>query len=579
MEKKLMRQTQMLIPTLREVPKDAEATSHQLMMRAGLIRKLMAGVYSYLPLGFKVLSNIIAIVRSEMNKTGAQELLLPAIHPAEIWKKTGRYDTMRDILMTVKKDEKQEIVLGPTHEEIITELAAGYISSYKDLPLNLYQIQSKFRDEARPRFGVIRSKEFIMKDAYSFDGSPEGLDESYQKMYRAYQNIFDRCGLSYLIVSADTGDMGGELSHEFMVKLPFGEDFIVSCSQCDLSASIEVATCRAPAADSSSEATVIGLEQLEEFPTPNTSAIDDLCRLYSLTAQEVIKTLIYVADDEPVACLVRGDHEVCESKLKNVLGASRLGLADEGTIRRVSGGPLGFSGPVNLKEKIKIVADLAIQTMKNSITGANKKDTHLKNVNYERDFSCELFADVRYVQSGEPCPQCSGGVLSLDRSLEIGHVFKLGTKYSKALGAKFLDMQGKERDVLMGCYGIGINRIMASCIELHHDERGIIWPVSIAPFKVGIITVNQKDEQCVSVAERLLDQLHECGIEALYDDRDTRAGVKFADIELIGIPFVVVIGERNLKNNQVELKSRADGNALLVACEDILARLETVCKE
>lgn len=577
MENQVMRMTQILIPTLREVPKDAEATSHQLMMRAGLIRKLMAGVYTYLPLGFKVLSNIIAIVRSEMNNAGAQELLLPAIHPAEIWKKTGRYETMRDILMTVKKDEKQEIVLGPTHEEIITELAAAYISSYKDLPMCLYQIQSKFRDEARPRFGVIRSKEFIMKDAYSFDVSAEDLDVSYKKMYQAYKNIFDRCGLDYAIVSADTGDMGGDVSHEFMVKLPFGEDFIVSCSECDLSASIEVAPCKAGHTEEAASAESCG--EIEAFATPNTCSIEDLCRTYSLSPQNVIKTLIYVADDGPVACLVRGDHEVCESKLKKVLGTSQLALADEATITRLSGAPVGFAGPVDMKEKIKIVADTTITDIKNCVSGANKKDTHFKNVCYGRDFTCDVVSDIRYVRNGDRCPQCATGELALERSLEIGHVFKLGTKYSKALGAKFLDMQGKESDILMGCYGIGINRIMASCIELHHDERGIVWPLSIAPFKVAIITVNQKDEQCVSLAERLLSQLSERGIETLYDDRNTRAGVKFTDVELIGIPFVVVIGDRNLKNDQVELKVRSTGTSELIGCDDVFERVQTLCEE
>jgi len=569
-----MRWSQMLIPTLREVPKDAEATSHKLMLRAGLIRKLMAGVYSYLPIGFRVLQNVVSIVREEMDRSGAQELLMPAIHPAEIWKKTGRYDVMRDILMTINKDDKQEIVLGPTHEEIITEIVSAYIASYKDLPKTLYQIQSKFRDEARPRFGVIRSKEFIMKDAYSFDSSFEDLDKSYKIMYEAYKRIFDRCGLEYAIVSADVGDMGGDVSHEFMVKLPFGEDFIVSCSECDLFASLEVAETINKQTKAKGEMT-----ELEEFATPNTSTIEELKDKYDLNPESLVKTLIYLIDNNPVACLVRGDHDICEPKLRKALNASTVILADEEVIKDVTGAPVGYAGPVNLNKPITIVADQSIKDLTNFITGANQKDMHYKNVNVGRDFNCKKFDDIRYVKNDDPCPVCNNGKLSLDRALEIGHVFKLGTKYSKSLHACFLDKQGKEKDIVMGCYGIGVNRILAACIELHNDEKGIKWPLSIAPFKVGIIIINQKDEKCVHFAEDLYSNLRKIGIETIYDDRDARAGVKFNDSELIGIPYIVVVGDRNMKNNNVELKSRFDGSSDLVSCDCIFDQLVKLCNE
>jgi len=562
-----MKWSRLLIPTLREVPKDAEATSHKLMLRAGLIRKLMAGVYSYLPLGYRVLQKITAIIRAEMNSADAQELLLPALHPADIWQKTGRYDVMQDILMTVKKDGKQEIVLGPTHEEIITELAAGYISSYKDLPITLYQIQNKFRDEARPRFGVIRSKEFTMKDAYSFDTSFETLDVSYQKMYKTYQKIFDRCGLQYSIVSADAGDMGGDVSHEFMVKLPFGEDYVVSCTECALSTSLEVAACK-PTHQIDSVDTSSYLN-LEEFATPQVATIDELTKAYQLDPMSIVKTLIYMIDDTPVACLVRGDCEVCEPKLKKQLGATTVLLAGEHIVREITGSAIGFAGPVGLDSSIRIIADHTVFGLVNFVVGANKTDAHLKNVNYDRDFVISGYYDCRYIQNDDQCPNCDTGRAVLDRSLEIGHVFKLGTKYSSSLGATFLDQNGKEKNVVMGCYGIGVNRILAACIELHHDENGITWPLSIAPFEVNLILINAKEQESKKVADQLYDDLIGMNIDVIYDDRSVRPGVKFKDTELIGIPLSIVIGERNLKNGQIEMKIRKDGSSRLISVNDI----------
>lgn len=562
-----MKWSHMLIPTLREIPKEAEATSHQLMLRAGLIRKLMSGVYSYLPLGYRVLQKVTAIIREEMNNAGAQELLLPAIHPIDLWNKTGRYDVMQDILMTVKKEGKQEIVLGPTHEEIITELAAAYISSYKDMPVALYQIQNKFRDEARPRFGVIRSKEFIMKDAYSFDADFESLDRSYQIMYNTYKKIFDRCGLEYSIVSADAGDMGGDVSHEFMVKLPFGEDFVVSCDACDFSASLDVAG--STVENNIPTAETQNIMEMIEFETPHVSSIEALVETYNFNPQQVLKTLIYLIDDKPVACLLRGDHELCESKLKKYLSAKTISLADEAVVQRVTGAQVGFAGPLNLKENIRIIGDFSIQGLANFVVGANKTNFHIKNVNFCRDFVCNEFYDLRFIKQNDICPQCGNGHVLLDRSLEIGHVFKLGTKYSKALNAKYLDQNGKEKDVIMGCYGIGVNRIIAACIELHNDAKGIVWPLSIAPFVVNIVLINAKEEKSVLVAEQIYADLKSAKIDVIYDDRSVRPGVKFTDSELIGIPLTIVVGERNLVNNQVEVKNRYTSQAEIISLDNI----------
>jgi len=561
----------MLIPTLRNDPKDAEATSHRLMFRAGLIRKLSSGVYSYLPLGYRVLKNVINIIRDEMNKAGALEVLLPVIHPAEIWHKTGRYEMLKDILMTVKKEDKNEFVLGPTHEEIITELVSGYVSSYKDLPLNLYQIQTKFRDEARPRFGIIRSKEFIMKDAYSFDSDTVGLNKSYEIMYETYKRIFERCGLDYVIVTADSGAMGGDVSHEFMVKVPFGEDIIVSCSECDLSSSLEVAPCKDYYEGSNDKP---NWKKMEEFDTPNLKTIEDISGHFNFNPEDLLKTIIYIADGKPIACIVSGECEICEAKLKKYLKTEILSLADENIIKKVTGAPLGFSGPVGLKQNIPIICDFGVRGKFNCVTGANKKDKHLKNVNIGRDFECKKFADIRYIKEGDVCPICSKGKISLERSLEIGHVFKLGKKYSKDLNAKFTDKDGKEKNIIMGCYGIGVNRIMAACIELHSDEKGIKWPVSIAPFKILLLTVNQKQEKSVQYTEELYKELLSKSYDVLYDDRDIRAGVKFNDADLIGIPIVVVIGDRNLKDNLVEIKTRNDGKSKLIPTSNLMQELK-----
>ncbi|MGI6241316.1 MAG: proline--tRNA ligase [Candidatus Omnitrophota bacterium] len=546
-----MRWTQTLIPSLRNVPKDAEALSHQLALRAGLIRQLASGVYSYLPLGFRVLHKVIGIIREEMNKAGASEVLLPALHPAEIWKKSGRYETLGEDKIAFKNRAGHEFVLGPTHEEVITDLVGTNIKSFRDLPLTLYQIQTKFRDEARPRFGVIRTKEFIMKDAYSFDRDEAGLDSHYQKMRAAYHNIFNRCGLKFQVVSADTGMMGGKMSQEFMVICPYGEDRVAS-SESGYLASQDIAERARPELSVSQPP----LEKPEPFDTPNLRTIDEISHRFKIAPSRLIKTLIFIADDRPVAALVTGDSEVNEGKLRKLIGAKTIRQAEAHEIREATGAPVGFAGPVGLK--IPMYADWDVTAVTDGVTGANEKDKHLRHVAYGRDFTPVAAGDIRFVKDGDLAPDGKGR-LTLTTSMEIGHIFKLGTRYSESIGATFLDEKGERKPAIMGCYGIGVNRILAATIEQHHDEKGIKWPSEIAPFQVEIITINQADLKITTAAERLYDELNAAGVEVLYDDRDERAGVKFNDADLIGIPRQVVIGERNLAQGKVEIKDRQTG--------------------
>lgn len=551
-----MKWTKTLIPTLRETPKDAEATSHKLMLRGGFVRKLASGVYSYLPLGFRVIRKIEGIIREEMNAKGADEVLLPALHPAELWEKTGRYEALGEDKIGFRNRTGQEFVLGPTHEEVITDLVANNVKSYKELPVVLYQIQTKFRDELRPRFGVIRSKEFIMKDAYSFDRSWEALDASYKKMYEAYKTVFSRAGLEFEIIKADPGIMGGNVSHEFMVKAEFGEDIIACCTKCSLREGPGLVSClEDPAKDIKP-----GQNDLEEFDTPDLKTIEELCNTFKFKPQELIKTIVYLADGKPVAALVRGDREVNDAKLKKVLGAGELVPATAEEIENITGGPLGFSGPVGLKD-VKIIADFEVRNIKNGYTGANKKDKHLKNVNINRDFKPDIIADVRMVADDDKCSACGKGKIKLERAMEIGHVFKLGTKYTHSLGALFLDEDGKNKEIIMGCYGIGVNRIMAAAIEQHNDSNGIIWPVSIAPYEAIILPLNQSIEALDDAANQIYRDLRETGVDVLYDDRNERAGVKFNDADLIGIPIQIVLGEKSLKKGMVEVKIRGEKKA------------------
>ncbi|MBI4431001.1 MAG: proline--tRNA ligase [Candidatus Omnitrophica bacterium] len=571
-----MKWSQTIIPTLRQPPKDAEATSHKLMLRAGLIRQLSSGVYNYLPLGWRVLRKVIELIRDEMDRAGAVELFMPSLQPSEIWKQTGRYESLADDKFSFKNRVAQEYVLAPTHEECITSLMAETVNSYRQLPITAYQIQTKFRDEARPRFGVIRSKEFIMKDAYSFDADEAGLDKSYEIMYRTYERIFTRAGLQFEIVQADPGLMGGNFSHEFMLLADFGEDIVAKCSSCPYRASRDIAAYRfensknlAPAADAK-------VPRPEKFDTPNLKTIEEISTAFKVKPAEMIKSLIYVIDGgEPVMALLRGDHEANEAKIRRLSGAATIRLATSQEIEKATGAPVGYVGPVGVPgKKLKILSDSAIMQLTSGVTGANESDRHLRNVVPGRDFSPHAVGDLRYAVEGDRCPACENGRLHFVRAMEIGHVFKLGIRYSKPLKANFLSREGREQPFIMGCYGIGVNRILAGAIEQNHDENGIIWPESIAPFHVELLTVNHANAESRKAADEIYEKLNSAGVETLYDDRDERAGVKFNDADLIGVPVQVVVGEKNLKANKIELKNRLSGEKQLIEPKNIFSALK-----
>ncbi len=561
-----MKWSQSLFPTLKESPSEAEIDSHKLMIRAGLIRRITAGAYAYLPLGTLVLNKVVDIVREEMNRAGAVEVFLPALQPLDLLEESGRLNVFGDDLITFEDRHGKTTALGPTHEEIITDIVRNEISSYRQLPITLYQIQTKFRDETRPRFGVLRSKEFIMKDAYSFDLDYEGLNKSYKSMYDAYCRIFDRCGLDYIVVEADSGAMGGDVSHEFMVPSPVGEDVLIRCLKCGYSANRE----RAEAAPIPRENNTT-LQPLQDVLTPGKHTIQEVSSFLKVNPDRMVKTMIYLSNGQPIAVLLRGDHEVNETKLNKLLGQETVALADHATIERVTGAPVGFAGPVGLK--VKIIADQAVSSLRNFVTGGNKTDAHTLNVNPERDFIIDRVADVRYVIKGDKCPKCNHEI-DVSQGIEIGHVFKLGTKYSDALKAKFLDTHGKEKSMIMGCYGIGVNRIIASAIERSHDENGIIWPFSLAPYKVIIIPVNVNDAVSMKMANQIYDELvNVAGIEVLLDDRDQRPGVKFKDADLIGIPIKIIIGKKFTETKELEIKLRKSGETLLTSPEGVLAKI------
>ncbi|OEH85853.1 proline--tRNA ligase [Desulfuribacillus stibiiarsenatis] len=549
-----MKQQKLLIPTLREVPSDAEVTSHKLMMRAGLIRQLVSGVYTYLPLGFKVLKKVEAIVREEMNRSEAQEILTSAIQPAELWQESGRWDAYGPELMRFKDRHDRDFVLGPTHEEVFTSLMRDEINSYKKLPVTIYQIQTKYRDERRPRFGVIRAREFIMKDAYSFDVDTAGLDESYQAMYDAYHRTFKRCGLNYRAIEADGGAIGGEGgTHEFMALSEIGEDTIVHCPTCGFAANIEKAeNIKVPKQQQN-------LEELTLIETPNQKSIKELASFLQVEEKTIIKTLLYKADEQQIVVLIAGDDEVNDIKLKNLLDATNVSMLQDDEIEALLGQKPGFLGPKGLPANLRIIADYKVEAMNNAVIGANKKDYHYKNANPGRDFNVEQFADLRNIQLGDPCPKCNTPVL-FDRGIEVGHVFKLGTKYSKALRAKFLDENGKEQLMVMGCYGIGVSRTVAAIVEQHSDENGIIWPKEVAPFHVHVIPINVKNEKQYEVALNIYNDLLAKGVEVLFDDRLDRAGSKFKDADLIGIPLRIVVGGK-VDEGFVELKYRKTGES------------------
>ncbi len=557
-----MKMSKMLMPTLREVPAEAEIKSHQLMLRAGMMRKVAAGVYSYLPMGLKVLKNVENVIRDAMDSHGAQEVLMPAVLPAETYMASGRWERFGPEMFRLKDRNSRDFCLGPTHEEVFTEMVKNEVHSYRGLPVTLYQIQTKYRDERRPRFGVMRSREFIMKDAYSFDRDTAGLDKSYDNMYDAYVQAFTAMNMDFIVVDADSGAMGGSGSQEFMVKSDVGEDTIAYC-KCGYAANNEKAVC-VPQKTECPE----GDLSLEKIHTPNVKTIEELVAFLNTNAKLFVKTLIYCGDGEPVAVMVRGDRELNEVKLQNYLGCTELAMADYETVEKVTGAAVGFAGPVGIK--CKLLMDLEVAEMKNYITGANETDYHYINTNHSRDFEPDAVLDLRVIESGDICPKC-GGVIETAQGIEVGHIFKLGTKYSDALGCKYLDENGKDATVVMGCYGIGVNRCVAAIIEQNCDENGIIWPVNIAPYKVVIVPVNIGDEEQMAAAEKMYNEFKAKGIEVLMDDRDERAGVKFKDADLIGTPLRITVGKL-IKDGLVEYKLRSGGEVEKLSPEEAVAK-------
>jgi prolyl-tRNA synthetase len=554
-----MRYTKYFIPTYKEIPAEAEVISHQLMLRAGMIRKLTSGVYTFLPIGLKSLRKVETIIREEMNRSGGIEVLMPAVHPAELWKESGRWDYYGAELLRFRDRNNHEACLAPTHEEVITDLVRKEIHSYKQLPVNFYQIQFKFRDEIRPRFGVMRCREFIMKDGYTFDVDEAGADKSYEIMRRTYSRIFQRCGLKFKIVDADSGSIGGSFSQEYMVLADTGEDQIVTCSKCEYAANMERAEVRWDEAQTASAPET--LKSLEEVETPNMRTVEEVTAFLSVSPRQLVKTLIFKTDTQVVAALIRGDHEVNEVKLKNLLGADSVELADPGLVAEVTGAPMGFAGPVGLK--VKMIADNALKGMANFVTGGNKHDVHFVHVNMERDFQADQFADLRLVMPGDSCPRCKAE-LEFKRGIEVGHIFKLGTKYSKPLKAMYLDEKGEEKVIIMGTYGIGVARTIAAAIEQNHDAEGMIFPIPIAPFEVVVLPLQLHEAEVSAAAERIYGELLGHGLDILIDDRDLRPGVKFKDADLLGIPVRINVGARNLKDGHVEMKLRAEAKSTLI---------------
>jgi len=555
----------MLISTLREVPGEAEIASHQLMLRAGMIRKSATGIYTFMPNGVRVLKNVENIVREEMDRAGAQEFLASALIPANLWQESGRWDVMGSEMIRLKDRNGRDFCLGPTHEEVFTDLARNEIKSYKQLPLNLYQIQTKYRDERRPRFGVMRSREFIMKDAYSFDKDNEGLDISYMKMYEAYNKIFTRCDLEFSAVEADSGAMGGSGSAEFMVKSDIGEDEIAFCTGCNYAANTEKATSKLEDAEKEEE------KELNKIATPDVRTIEELVTFFNTSNKKFAKTLIYKADGKVVAVMVRGDRSLNETKVSNALGGiMELEMADAETVLKATSAEIGFAGPIGLQVDTLLV-DEEVTRMSNFIVGANDTGYHYENVNYERDFD-GIVGDYKLVAEGDMCPKC-GSPINIRRGVEVGHIFKLGTKYSESMGANYLDENGKEKPLVMGCYGIGINRTVAAIIEQHHDENGILWPMAVAPYKVIVMPANVKNEEQMNRAEKIYEDLKTRGVDVLLDDRNERVGVKFKDADLIGIPIRVTVGKKVVEDI-VEFKLRKNQDIEEVNIEDVVGRIE-----
>jgi len=552
-----MKQSKMLIPTLREVPADAEISSHQLLLRAGYIRQNASGIYSYLPLANKVLKKIEQIIREEMDAAGAVELLMPAMQQAELWQESGRWYTYGPELMRLNDRNNREFALGATHEEVITSLVRDEVKSYKRLPLALYQIQTKFRDEKRPRFGILRGREFIMKDAYSFHSTHESLDEVYDALFQAYCNVFARCDLNYRAVIADSGAMGGKDTHEFMVLSDVGEDTIAYSTESNYAANIEMAP--VVVAYEKEDKPLLALEKVK---TENQKTIEQVSSFLNAAADQCIKSLLFKVDEKYVLVLVRGDHEVNDIKVKNLLEADVVELAEAGETASVLGCSVGSLGPIDVKEDIEVIADNGVKSIVNGICGANEEDYHYINVNPERDFQVSQYADLRFIQEGDMSPD-GKGTIAFAKGIEVGHVFKLGTRYSEAMGATYLDENGRTQPIIMGCYGIGVSRTMAAIVEQFHDEKGIVWPHDIAPFDVHVIPVNTKDQAQTELADKLYSVLKANRLDVLIDDRTERPGVKFADSDLIGLPIRITVGKK-ASEGIVEVKVRATGEMLEV---------------
>jgi len=558
-----MKQSSLLIPTLREAPADAEVISHNLMLRAGMIRKLAAGIYSFLPLGLRVLQKIETIVREEMEHSGAQEVLLPVVMPAELWQETGRWNYYGKELLRFKDRHDRNFCMGPTHEEAITDLVRNNVNSYRQLPLNLFQIQTKFRDEIRPRFGLMRGREFIMKDGYSFDVDEDAALKTYQTMFEAYNRIFARCGLKFRPVEAMTGAIGGSRSHEFQVLAKSGEDPVLTCAKCDYAANVEKAALRSvnpvdPASRQSG--------RFEKVSTPGLTSVEEVAPFLKVDAKQVVKILIFDTDQGPIAALMRGDHELVEAKLQFASGVSQLEKAAKNTIEQNLKSVVGFTGPIGLK--IPIYADFALSEMKDFVTGSNETDFHLKGVNLG-DFETTGYFDLRRAVAGDACPKCDGQYEE-HRGIEVGQVFFLGTKYSSSMKAVYKDEKGSEKLMVMGCYGIGVSRTAAAAIEQNNDANGIVWPYPLAPYHFHLISLNLADAEVKRVSEEIYQKMQACGLEVLWDDRDDSPGVKFKDSDLIGIPFRVVVGSKGLKEGIVEVKSRATGELQKIGVDAIL---------
>lgn len=567
-----MRWTQTHIVTLPDDPKECEIVSHKLMIRAGLIRKLAGGLYTFMPLGYRALSKVENIVREEMDKAGALEILMPALQPRELWEQSGRDKIMQEIIFKVIDRQNREFFLGPTHEEVITELASKEIKSYKQLSCTFYQIQTKFRDEIRPRFGLMRAREFIMKDAYSFDVSWDAANTSYQKMYEAYSNIFKRCGLSFKVVEADTGAMGGNWSHEFMVTADSGEDAIIECPKCFYAANLERAERAEPIPPATEKEDNLPLPSV--VATPGLKSVDEVSQFFKCQPSQMIKTMIYMADGKPIAALVAGDRDINEKKLARYLGVSKLVLADEKNIEHVTNAPVGFAGPIGLK--IPIYADNWLRMLRLGITGANKADAHIVNVNLERDAKVTSYTDIAVVRSSDPCPKCRTPLVEC-RGIEVGHLFKLGTKYTDAFNAKYIDADGNRQPIIMGCYGIGVTRTLQAVIEQSNDENGIIWPISIAPYQVIILPLDTDKSESNQIAEDLMAKLTQVGVDVLLDDRNETPGVKFKDADLIGFPIRIVISRRSLaKNSSVEIKLRAEKTSSLIPINEAVGKIREI---